>query len=86
MVRSTLRAADAVISNSLSTRRGIEELTGPLFRLDTIHLGADMPAAGHSPGRADPRDGRALVPHKGQAGVIRALAALRSGIRGSGTW
>ena len=40
VVRRTLRGADAVISNSLSTRRGIEEVTGPLFRLDTIHLGA----------------------------------------------
>ena len=55
VVRRTLRGADAVISNSLSTRRGIEEVTGPLFRLDTIHLGADLRHAGHSPGRADPR-------------------------------
>ena len=52
----------------------IEELAGPLFRLETIHLGADIPAA--PPARRDEPTlvtvGH-LVPHKGQAAVIRAL-------------
>ena len=78
VVRSTLRGADAVISNSLLTRRGIEEVTGPLFRLDTIHLGADVPPQGVAR-RAQPTlvTVAHLVPHKGQAAVVRALAALR---------
>jgi glycosyltransferase involved in cell wall biosynthesis len=78
VVASTLRAADAVVSNSELTRRGIEELAGPLPRLETIHLGADIPAT-----RPRRRDDPTLVTvghlvsHKGQAAVIRALAALR---------
>ena len=77
VVGSTLRGADAVVSNSEVTRRAVEDLTGPLRRLDTIHLGADLPAA--TPRRhPDPTLVTVghLVPHKGQAAVIRALAAL----------
>jgi glycosyltransferase involved in cell wall biosynthesis len=78
VVGSTLRAADAVVSNSEITRRGIEEITGPLPRLETIHLGADVPAAPPSR-REDPTLVTVghLVRHKGHAGVIRAVAALR---------
>jgi teichuronic acid biosynthesis glycosyltransferase TuaC len=77
VVRSALRGADAVIANSLLTRRGVEEVTGPLFRLDTIHLGADVPPA-PTRKREEPTlvTVAHLVPHKGQAAVIRALAAL----------
>jgi glycosyltransferase involved in cell wall biosynthesis len=45
VVTRVLRAADAVIANSEVTRRGIEELTGPLPFLEVIHPGADVPAA-----------------------------------------
>jgi glycosyltransferase involved in cell wall biosynthesis len=78
VVGSTLQAADAVVSNSDLTRRGIEELTGPLPKLETIHLGADIPAT-HPRRRDDPTLVTVghLVPHKGHAAVIRALAALR---------
>jgi teichuronic acid biosynthesis glycosyltransferase TuaC len=76
-VARVLQAADAVIANSDVTRRGIEELTGPLPRLRVIHPGADAPravAARH----ADPTlvTVAHLEPHKNQASVIRALAAL----------
>ena len=77
-VTRVLRAADAVIANSEVTRRGIEELTGPLPTLEVIHPGADVP---------DAIAERAPVPtlvtvahleaHKNQAAVIRALAALK---------
>jgi glycosyltransferase involved in cell wall biosynthesis len=78
VVANTLRAADAVIANSETTRHGIAELTGPVSRLETIHLGADPPVV--LPARRDDPTlvtvGH-LVPHKGQAAVIRAVAALR---------
>ena len=77
VVRRTLRGADAVISNSLSTRRGIEEVTGPLFRLDTIHLGAVLRTPATRRGEPTLVTVAHLVPHKGQAVVIRAVAALR---------
>ena len=78
VVKDTLRAADAVIANSEATRRGIEDVTGPLPCLEIIHLGADPPPS--PPRRRDQPTlvtvGH-LVPHKGQAAVIRAVAALR---------
>jgi glycosyltransferase involved in cell wall biosynthesis len=77
-VNSTLWSADAVISNSEATRRGIEDLAGPLPWVETIHLGADQrPPSG--PCREDPTLVTVghLVPHKNQWVVIRALAALR---------
>lgn len=73
-----LRAAAAVVANSEVTRHGIEELTGPLASLEVIHPGADLPA--FAPGR---HSAFTLVtvanlePHKSQANVIRALAAMR---------
>ena len=71
-------AADAVIANSEVTRRGIEELTGPLPVLDVIHPGADIPepVAEREP---DPTlvTVAHLEPHKNQAAVIRAVAALK---------
>jgi teichuronic acid biosynthesis glycosyltransferase TuaC len=77
VVARVLTAADAVIANSRVTRRGIEELTGPLRALDVVHPGADLPPA------AAQRDAHAtlvtvahLESHKNQAAVIRALAAL----------
>jgi teichuronic acid biosynthesis glycosyltransferase TuaC len=76
-VKTTLRSADAVVSNSEVTRRGVEELAGPV-PVQTIHLGADSPAA---PPRR--REGPTLVtvahlvPHKSQSVAIRAVAALR---------
>jgi teichuronic acid biosynthesis glycosyltransferase TuaC len=72
-----LREADAVIANSEVTRRGIEELTGPLERLRVIHPGADVPA-GAPTRHADPTIATIahLEPHKNQAAVIRALGAL----------
>jgi teichuronic acid biosynthesis glycosyltransferase TuaC len=77
VVTRVLQAADAVIANSEVTKRGIEELTGPLARLRVIHPGADAPDT-----RAERHRDTTLVtvahlePHKNQAGVIRALAAL----------
>ncbi|MGH2979035.1 MAG: glycosyltransferase family 4 protein, partial [Solirubrobacterales bacterium] len=77
-VGSTLRAADAVISNSEMTRRGIEDLAGPLPRVETIHLGADprprLPSRRDEPTLVTVGH---LVAHKSQWVVIRALAALR---------
>jgi teichuronic acid biosynthesis glycosyltransferase TuaC len=84
-VARVLCAADAVIANSEITRRGIEEVTGPLERLRLIHPGADpsaAPAARH-PGPVLVTVAN-LEPHKNQANVIRALAALagrHSGMR-----
>ena len=78
VVANALRSADGVIANSEATRRGIEEITGPLPRLETVHLGADSPSS--PPSRHDEPTlvtvGH-LVSHKGQAAVIRAVAALR---------
>jgi glycosyltransferase involved in cell wall biosynthesis len=78
VVTRVLRAADAVIANSEVTRHGIEELTGPLPFLEVIHPGADVPTT--TPVR-DPDPTLVTVahlePHKNQAAVIRALAALR---------
>src|SRR5439155_24792319 len=44
-VARVLHGADAVIANSEITKRGIEELTGPLAELRVIHPGADAPPA-----------------------------------------
>jgi teichuronic acid biosynthesis glycosyltransferase TuaC len=76
-VARVLHSADAVIANSEVTRRGIEDLTGPLERLRVIHPGADPPLA--AAGRhADPTlvTVAHLEHHKNQSNVIRALAAL----------
>jgi glycosyltransferase involved in cell wall biosynthesis len=76
-VTSVLRGASSVVANSEVTRRGIEDLTGPLAGLRVIHPGADTPPA--TPARhADPTlvTVANLEPHKNQASVIRALAAL----------
>ena len=80
MVGSTLRRADAVISNSEVTRRGVEDVTGPRERLDD-HPSRRRPD--HRP--PQPREPTLvtvahLVPHKGQATVIRALARCATGI------
>jgi teichuronic acid biosynthesis glycosyltransferase TuaC len=77
VVTRVLRAADAVIANSEITKRGIEDLTGPLRRLRVIHPGADPPAAAGAR-HADPTlvTIAHLEPHKNQASGIRALAAL----------
>jgi glycosyltransferase involved in cell wall biosynthesis len=76
-VTRVLRAADAVIANSDVTRGGIEALTGPLPLLEVIHPGADIPAS--LPER-EPSPTLVTVahlePHKNQAAVIRAVAAL----------
>jgi teichuronic acid biosynthesis glycosyltransferase TuaC len=76
-VTRVLTSADAVIANSEVTRRGIEELTGPLPDLRVIHPGADTPAHGE-PRHPDPTVVTVahLEPHKNQRSVIRALAAL----------
>lgn len=77
-VRNVLQAADAVIANSTVTRRGIEELTGPLSSLHVIHPGADLPD-----GVAERHQQPALVTlanleqHKNQQAVIAALATLK---------
>ncbi len=79
VVSEVLRAAAAVIANSEITRRGIEELTGPLPFLEVIHPGAEVPA--QVPARTpDPTIVTVahLESHKNQAAVIRALAALGS--------
>lgn len=76
-VALVLRSADAVIANSEVTRRGIEELTGPLERLRVIHPGADQP-----PAVVERHVHPTLVTvahleqHKNQSNVIRAVAAL----------
>ena len=78
VVVRVLRAADAVIANSDVTRRGIEELTGALPFLEVIHPGADVPDA---PAERRPVPTIVTVahlePHKNQAAVIRAVAALK---------
>ena len=84
-VARVLRAADAVIANSEVTRRGVEDVTGPLARLRVIHPGADPPPATLER-HAQPTlvTLAHLEPHKNQASVIRALAALagrHSGLR-----
>jgi teichuronic acid biosynthesis glycosyltransferase TuaC len=78
VVNSTLRSADVVIANSEVTRRGIEDLAGPLPWVQTIHLGAD-PRPSPPSRRAEPTLVTVghLVPHKNQSLVIRALATLR---------
>ena len=78
VVARVLRAADAVIANSEVTRRGIEDLTGPLPFLEVIHPGADVPEA-VAEREPDPTlvTVAHLEPHKNQAAVIRAVAALR---------
>ncbi len=78
VVTRVLRAADAVIANSEVTRRGIEQLTGPLPALEVIHPGADVPetVAERAPAPTLVTVAH-LEPHKNQAAVIRALAALR---------
>jgi len=82
-VRRVLAAADAVIANSSVTRRGIEEITGPLPELHVIHPGADLidPAAERheQPTLVTVAN---LEAHKNQAAVIRALAALKDGTPG----
>jgi teichuronic acid biosynthesis glycosyltransferase TuaC len=77
VVCRVLRAADAVIANSEVTRRGIEELTGALPELEVIHPGADVPGA-IGKRASEPRlvTVAHLEPHKNQAAVIRAVAAL----------
>lgn len=84
-VARVLRAADAVIANSEVTRRGVKDVTGPLARLRVIHPGADPPPVTLER-HADPTlvTLAHLEPHKNQASVIRALAALagrHSGLR-----
>lgn len=76
-VAGVLQAADAVIANSGVTRHGIEELAGPVRRLRVIHPGAD-PQPASQERHADPTlvTVAHLEPHKNQAAVIRALAAL----------
>lgn len=76
-VTTVLQGADAVIANSEVTRQGIEALTGPLSRLRVIHPGADSaPAAGERHGEPTLITIAHLEPHKNQANVVRALAAL----------
>ena len=83
VVARVLEAADAVIANSEVTKRGIEELTGPLPRLWVIHPGAET-----APAPTERHRDTTLVtvahlePHKNQANVIRALAALAGRHRG----
>ncbi len=78
VVTRVLQAADAVIANSDVTRRGIEELTGPLPVLEVIHPGADVP---ESVAERTPEPTLVTVAHleahKNQAAVIRAVAALK---------
>jgi teichuronic acid biosynthesis glycosyltransferase TuaC len=76
-VARVLRAADAVVANSDLTRRGIEELTGPLSRIRVISPGADT-ASGPVERHAEPTLVTVgnLESHKNQTSVIRALAAL----------
>jgi glycosyltransferase involved in cell wall biosynthesis len=75
-VAGTLSGADAVTVNSTLTDRGVEKLIGPRENVTVVHPGADLMAPVEK--AADP----ALVtianlePHKSQADVIRALAAL----------
>jgi glycosyltransferase involved in cell wall biosynthesis len=76
-VASTLHGADAVIVNSELTRRGVEAIAGQRDHLYVVHPGADVTG----PVRAS-RSHPTLVtlanlePHKSQADVIRAVAAL----------
>jgi teichuronic acid biosynthesis glycosyltransferase TuaC len=77
VINRTLWSADAVIANSEVTRHGIHDIAGPVDRVETIHLGADLRAP--SQRRPDPTLVTVgnLIPRKNQWVVIRALAALR---------
>jgi teichuronic acid biosynthesis glycosyltransferase TuaC len=77
-VARTLRSARAVLANSTQTGRAVEELIGPHEGLRIVHPGGDV-----TPGASEPYADPTIVtlahlePHKSQADVIRALAALR---------
>jgi glycosyltransferase involved in cell wall biosynthesis len=77
IVNSTLRSADAVVANSGVTVRGIHHMAGPLPRVETIHLGADLREGVQR--RGDPAlvTVANLIPRKNQWVAIRALATLR---------
>jgi teichuronic acid biosynthesis glycosyltransferase TuaC len=76
-VAEVLRVAEAVLVNSEWTRAGVEALVGSRDELRVVHPGAELAKPAD-----DPHPGPTLVtvahlePHKGQADVIRALAAL----------
>jgi glycosyltransferase involved in cell wall biosynthesis len=77
VVNETLWSADIVVANSEVTRRGIQDMAGPLPRVETIHLGADLhPAVRRREAPTLVTVGH-LIPRKNQRVVIRALAALR---------
>jgi teichuronic acid biosynthesis glycosyltransferase TuaC len=77
-VGRTLRTAGAVLANSALTKQGVEELIGPHGGLRVVHPGADL---SRSAPETHPEPTLVtlahLEPHKSQADVIRALAALR---------
>jgi teichuronic acid biosynthesis glycosyltransferase TuaC len=77
-VERTLRRARAVLANSTQTGEAVEQLIGPHEGLRVVHPGADASAPASEP-YADPTlvTLAHLEPHKSQADVIRALAALR---------
>jgi glycosyltransferase involved in cell wall biosynthesis len=77
-VTATLRAAAAVLANSELTRQGVGELIGQNGGLQVVHPGADPPPAVPAH-HSEPTlvTVAHLEPHKGQADVIRVLAALR---------
>jgi teichuronic acid biosynthesis glycosyltransferase TuaC len=77
-VAEVLRAADAVLVNSERTREGVEALIGSREALRVVHPGADLAKPAGKP-HPDPTlvTVAHLEPHKAQADVVRALAALR---------
>ena len=66
-----------VIANSEVTRRGIEQLTGPLPALEVIHPGADLPEALARP-RAGPDPGDRRAPRSPQEPGRRDPRARRA--------
>jgi teichuronic acid biosynthesis glycosyltransferase TuaC len=76
-VAEVLRLAEAVLVNSEWTRAGVEALVGSRDELRVVHPGAELAKLADDP-HPDPTlvTVAHLEPHKGQADVIRALAAL----------
>jgi glycosyltransferase involved in cell wall biosynthesis len=75
-VATTLAGAAAVTVNSTLTGRGVEELIGPRRGVTVVHPGADLMEPVGKAEEPTLVTVANLEPHKSQADVIRALAAL----------
>ncbi len=75
-VARTLAGADAVTVNSTLTGRGVEQLIGPREGVTVVHPGADLMEPVAKAAEPTLVTVANLEPHKSQADVIRAVAAL----------